>query len=343
MSHDAMMVGALLALAAAWGSVGSVGRGSGRAVLLWIDVCDPAYAGDCSSALHRPSAWTDIADGVARFPLTSADTVSFINWEILADGSFGPGNATVVERLGIPAVRRRLPQVQVSADIGCRAGIAAMRNLFARRKPFIDAAVAKAVALNLSMYNLDVEINPHLINDDDAAKMMVFVSDFSAAMHASGKRLSADLGRCRLGGWGGSFRNNCSNWATKTRLDSIVTMQTYWHQMKKRDPNATIADWKKEVKVDMEVLGRDRYIVGIDKGYGALNQSQVPGARRSTNRSVVILAEALAYLETQQLRTVAVWGAHVVDDVFVSTLGSWLNAAAPATKQENEDHPAESL
>eukprot|EP01047_Picozoa_sp_COSAG01_P103133 COSAG01_NODE_32629_length_578_cov_0.822547_2_plen_115_part_01 len=50
---------------------------------------------------------------------------------------------------------------------------------------------------------------------------------------------------------------------------------------------------------------------------------------------MVILGEALAYLETQQLRTVAVWGAHVVDDLFVSTLGTWLNGAASAIKQDD--------
>ena len=79
-----------------------------------------------------------------------------MNFQLLLDGSFGSenvasGSASVVEMFCIPAVRRRLPQVQVSADIGCNAGIAAMRKLFGNSKPFIAAAVVKAVALNLSM------------------------------------------------------------------------------------------------------------------------------------------------------------------------------------------------
>ena len=316
------------------------GRANGRAALLWVDFCDPSFASACPAAFHHPVAWESIADGLARFPLTSADTVSFVNFQILSDGSFGSenvasGSASVVEMFGIPAVRRRLSQVQVSADIGCNAGIAAMRKLFGNSKPFIAAAVVKAVALNLSMFNVDCEINPHLITDQDAADMMAFVSEFAAAMHASSKYLSADLGRCRLAGFGGGFQNNCSNWVTQTQLDSVMTMQTYWHQMTEKDPNATLDDWKKEVAVNAEVLGRDKVIVGIDKGFGALNQSKAPGARKSTDASVKILAKALAYLETQQLRTVAVWGTHEVDDLFVSTLGSWLSGKPAGMKTDD--------
>ena len=317
-------------------------RPGGRSALLWIDFCDPAYTSGCPQGCCRAAAWEDVAAGLARFPLTSADTVSFVNYAILPDGSFGsenvsPGNVSAVEALGMPAVRRRLPLVQFSADIGCTAGIAAMRKLFADSQPFITAAVAKASALNLSMYNLDVEINPSLISGKDSADMMVFVSEFAAALHASGRRLSIDLGRCRLAGFGGSFRNNCSCWV-ETGVDKVVTMQTYWHQMTQREPNYTLADWKREVTDNAEVLGRERYIVGIDSGFGALNQSKAPGARKSTARSVKIMAEALAHLDTQQLRTVAVWGTHAVDDLFVKTLGDWLSApifAAVAAKSDD--------
>ena len=230
-------------------------RPGGRSALLWIDFCDPAYASGCPQGCCRTAAWEDVAAGLARFPLTSADTVSFVNYAILLDGSFGsenvsPGNVSAVEALGMPAVRRRLPLVQFSADIGCTAGIAAMRKLFADSQPFITAAVAKASALNLSMYNLDVEINPRLITPGDADKMMAFVRAFTTALHASGRTLSTDLGRCRLAGFGGKFLRNCSTWAS-SGVDQVVTMQTYWHQMSHREPNYTLTDWQKEVTVNV--------------------------------------------------------------------------------------------
>ena len=300
---------------------GSSRRSNGRAALLWIDAC--------SGEFQQRAAWEGVARGLQRFPLTAADTISFVSYQILPDGGFGASilgcdNASAVEKLGMPTVRRLLPQVQVSADIGCTAGMSAMRRLFANPQPFIQAAVAKAVSLKLSMYNLDVEINPHLISTKDAADMIVFVRAFASALHARGKLLSTDLGRCRLAGFGGQFRNSCANW-TMTGVDAVVTMQTYWHQMHTREPSYTLADWEKEVAVNAQILGRERYIVGLDKGFGAINQSKAPGGRRSTERSVKILAAALRSLGTQQLRRIAVWGAKEVDDLFVSTLGAWLS------------------
>ena len=96
-----------------------------------------------------------------------------------------------------------------------------------------------------------------------------------------------------------------------------------------REPNYTLADWKREVKVNSKVLGRERYVVGIDKGFGALNQSKAPGGRKSTRAcSVKIVSDGLAYLATQQLGKVAVWGAKEVDDLFVGALSARLTGAA---------------
>jgi hypothetical protein len=132
-----------------------------------------------------------------------------------------------------------------------------LRELFSNPSPFIKAAVAKALELNVSGYNIDFEPTT-TATSEDASNFAKFLGQFSDALHEHKMKLQVCVASWNIF-W--NFQEIAAS-----SIDLVITMDTY---------ATKFATFKKAVDFAVKNVGLKKLGIGLDNDDNKYSKSQL--------------------------------------------------------------------